>query len=79
MPRLVAHHARPIASGVTTIMSISGDPTETPTLKDTLRDAFVVHLDTPLAFAGAASLLGSKRPAFWALVGLGVSLFVNSK
>lgn len=77
MPKLVAAHARPIAQGVTTIMSVSD--VETPTTKEIVRDALMIHLDTPLAFAGAASLLGSRRPAFWALVGLGVSLFVNSK
>lgn len=77
MPRLVAAHARPIAGGVDTLMAISDTPTTD--LKEAVRNAFLVHLDTPLAFAGASALLGSKKPAFWALVGLGVSLFVNKR
>lgn len=77
MPKLIANHARPIAQGVTTMMAVSGDPVADQSTKELLRDALVAHLDTPLAFAGAASLLGSKKPVFWALIGLGVSLYVN--
>jgi hypothetical protein len=61
--------------GTTSIGEIEPDTS----FKKNLRDAFVTHLDIPLAFAGAASLLGFKRPAFWALVGLGLSLYAHSK
>lgn len=66
MARLVSAHARPIAGGVETLMHVSGDadPVNTPGAK-----VYRYTLEDGLQWAGAAALLGSKKPLFWGILG----------